>query len=78
VSDGNSTSSGCLEIRNIVSHIDTTNHVPVPERRLVKIVKDRFQIVCGPNPWKEVCSSLGRFDENSIRRKPIKRQGMKL
>jgi len=62
----------------MVNQIDTTNHVPVPERRLVKIVKNRFQIVCGPKPWEKVCSSIGRFDEKTIRTKPIKRQGMKL
>jgi hypothetical protein len=62
----------------MVSQIDTTNHVPVPERRFEKIVKNRFQIVCGSNPWEKVCSSAGRFDENPMIAKPINRQGMKL
>jgi hypothetical protein len=33
ISDDNSKSNGCLEIKKIDNQIDTTNHVPVPERR---------------------------------------------
>jgi hypothetical protein len=36
----------------IDNQIDTTNHVPVPERRLTNIIKKRFQTLYKLNPLK--------------------------